>query len=136
LQQVSLDERIVLSEDLVFAKCTSLKQIHLPKATTEIPASTFEDCTALERSASAAPARCRQQGIYGLHRADRFEIPGTVRTLGFEAFKKCTGLETMTIRHQCAKRQRAFFAMLGLVSVTIAAPISTIPDSMFSGCSA
>jgi hypothetical protein len=62
-------------------------------------------------------------------------IPGSVTTIGDEAFSECTGLTSLTIPNGVTEiGESAFAGCTGLQSVTIPSRVTSIGENAFSGC--
>ena len=71
----------------------------------------------------------------GASSVERILIPGTVTSIGYEAFYKCTSLDRIALPEKLTViGSRAFSECTSLIDVTIPKTVTTIGDSSFQNC--
>ena len=72
----------------------------------------------------------------GMNKLTSIEIPNSVTSIGFSAFRECTGLTSMTIPNSVTSiGDWAFWGCSSLTSVTIPNSVTSIGAYAFRGCS-
>ena len=145
-----------------FADCTSLTSIEIPASVETIGAATFQNCTALTSVTFEKGSRLKMiwgnsiaYSYYGAF-ADctsltSIEIPASVETIEWAAFKGCTALTTVTFEKGSQLKAirgavnylsyyysyyGAFSDCTSLTSIEIPANVEMIECSVFQGCTA
>lgn len=123
LQSIALPNRISFLGESVFKDCISMTEAIVEPSIYELPASTFEGCSALNGS---------QGGT--------FTVGGLVNTLGEYAFKDCTALTAINCTNALTSiGANAFENDEALTSFTMGLDSTgsiTIGDEAFKGCEA
>ncbi len=120
----------------VFAKCSSLESIHLPKQVTEFGGLFFWQCSALKKIHLP-------KGFKGIHYAafsgckslERVKIPKGVEELGESAFEGCSALKEITIPGSVKWTNWCVFEnCFSLERVVLSEGVQGISSGTFSSC--
>ena len=144
-----------------FENCTSLTSISIPSSVTEILASAFRGCSALETvslaeglefigsncfqncsslTAITIPSSVTKLGasiFSGCKSIQRVVLGSGIQTMGDELFNGCQALEQVTIQNGCVDiAPMTFQNCTSLTEITIPGSIENIGYSAFKGCRA
>ena len=144
-----------------FENCTSLTSISIPSSVTEILASAFRGCSALETvslteglefigsncfqdcsslTAITIPSSVTKLGarmFRGCKSIERVVLGSGIQTMGVELLNGCQALKQVTIRNGCADiAQMTFQNCTSLTEITIPGSVENIGHSAFKGCRA
>ena len=131
-----------------FYGCSSLTSVTIPNSVTTIDSSAFSGCARLEEIIveDGNENYCSVNGaLYNLDKTrllqcpgakTEFDIPNSVTSIGYEAFKGCSSLTSVTIPNSVTKiGWYAFSHCSSLTSVTIPNSVTEIGLYAFEGCS-
>ena len=131
----------------VFESCTSLTSIEIPASVETIGGSAFEDCTSLQSVMFEKGTQLktieggyqgRRSAFYNCTSLTKIEIPASVETIGWIAFRNCTSLQTVTFEKGSKLKtigSDVFSDCTSLTSIEIPASVEEIRGSAFFGCS-
>jgi len=132
-----------------FFGCTSLTNVSIPSSVTNIGLEVFDNCASLT-AITVNPTNPFYSSLNGVlfdqgqttliqypgGLIGNYTIPGTVTSIGENAFGDCSNLTGVTIPNSVTSiGQQAFLFCAGLTSVTIPNSISNIESETFYGCS-
>lgn len=110
---ILVEDGLETIETLAFNGCKALKSIVLPTTITELPDSTFVNCTGLES----------------------ITIPGNVKKVGAMAFSKCTALKEAVMEEGVEEiGDSIFVGCKALETVSIPSTLTKIPANAFNSC--
>ncbi|MBR5428074.1 MAG: leucine-rich repeat domain-containing protein, partial [Clostridia bacterium] len=146
LTSVTLPDGVTSIGGNAFFACTSLTSVMIPAGVTSIESSAFSGCTGLSELTvdtnnpvyfSAGNCIIEKEKNSLVIACDNSEIPddGCVTSIGFGAFSRCTGLNSVKIPEGVTSiGSYAFFGCTGLTSVIIPDSVTRIEWGAFSGC--
>ena len=133
-----------------FSGCSGLSSVTIGNGVKSIGNNAFNGCSRLA-AIDVAPGNTAYTTVDGVlfnntktnlvcypagKSAASYEIPGSVTSIGMNAFSSCYGLTSVTIPDSVSSiGMNAFVGCYGLTSVTIPDSVSSIGDSAFVGCS-
>jgi len=131
-----------------FSGCTGLTSMIIPNGVTNLAVSAFSGCTHLTSLSVAAanPVYSSLDGVvfnkaqttlilYPPGRGGSYVIPGSVTSIGGNAFSGCTSLAGVTIGNSVTNTGvSAFAGCTSLTNVTIPNNVTGIGNGSFSGC--
>ena len=151
LTSVTIPNSVKTIGKYAFYKCGRLTSVTIPNSVTTIGYAAFYDCKAFKKTNYTGTVAdwCKiefgssSNPIYYSHNffindveVKDLVIPNSVTKIGYEAFKGCSGLTSITIPNSVkAIDNSAFSYCSGLTSVTIPNSVKTIGDDAFCGCS-
>ncbi len=148
LTSVTIPASVTTIGSYAFYSCSALASVTIPANLTSIGSYAFSYCTALT-SINVDPANTNYASVDGIlynkdittliqcpsGRSGSVIIPGTVTTVGANAFSYCYALTAVTIPSSVTKiDNEAFYYCTGLTSVTIPASVTTIGSYAFYEC--
>ena len=130
-----------------FWGCSELTSITIPNSVTSISYSAFSGCSGLTSiEVTAGNAKYHSQGNCIIETKNKtlilgcknsvIPVDGSVTSIGYSAFRGCSGLTSITIPNGVTLiGDSAFSDCSGLTSITIPDSVTSICDRAFSGCS-
>ncbi len=139
LTSFNLPESVKYLNSGTFRDCTNLSNVTLPYNLTTIAFSMFRNCVNLENinfpSAMTKIGDYAFEGCSGL-KSVHFNSLNYLKSIGREAFSKCTGLTTLRLPESVDDIQRsAFYDCSGLTEIYLSSSLTEIQEYVFSGCS-
>ena len=148
LTSVTIPDSVTSIRDYAFSGCTGLTSITIPDSVTSIGGYAFSGCSSLETIevdidnlayASVDGILYNKAQTEFIHipaaLAGDVTIPDSVTSIGYAAFRNCTGLTSITIPDSVTSiGADAFWGCTDLTSVTIPDSVTSIGDSAFRGC--
>jgi len=127
-----------------FSDCTSLKKIMLSASVATIEWATFKGCVGLEsivvdenntKYYSSGNCLIKKDTNTLILGCKKSIIPNSVKTIGENAFRGCTGLTEITIPDSVISiKNYAFAECTGLLKTTLSNSLNTIGENAFRGC--
>ena len=148
LTSINIPESVTTIGEEAFDSCRSLTSITLPESVTYIGSGVFSGCGALtsivvDLGNASYDSRDNCNAIIEtstnrlLVGCKSTVIPSTVTSIGYGAFKGCTGLTSITIPNSVTTiGSSAFSGCTGLTSIVLPDSITTIDRCTFEDCSA
>ena len=144
LTTVTLAEGVKALGGGTFKACTNLTTVNLPSTITEVVDTgiygngPFIECTGLQKVTFAEGTTTIPNNIFGncdFITAESFNMPATVTTIGKEAFKGTTKLESIELSKDLKTIGRsAFEGCSGLKNIVLPASLTTMGSNSFEGC--
>ena len=146
LTSVTIGNSVTSIGDYAFSGCTGLTSVTIPDSVTSIGSSAFSYCTGLtsiivdERNIkyhSAGNCLIETTTNTLILGCETSVIPtdGSVTSIGYEAFRGCTGLTSITIPNSVTSiGSSAFSGCSGLTNISIPDSVTSIGNSAFFGC--
>ena len=129
----------------VFESCTSLTSIEIPASVETIGWIAFRNCTSLQTVTFEKGSKLKTiksgsiwSGVFeSCTSLTSIEIPASVETIGWIAFRNCTSLQTVTFEKGSKLKtiETYVFYCTSLTSIEIPASVETIEEDAFLGCS-
>ena len=147
LTSVAIPNSVTAIGDLAFYNCSALTSVSIGNSVTSIGDLAFWNCSGLTSIVVASgnttyDSRGNCNAIIEtasntlIAGCCNTVIPGTVTTIGHDAFRYCKGLSSVTIPNSVTSiGDMAFLECSGLKSVTIHGSVTSIGDWAFRGCS-
>ena len=136
LTTISLPDSITTIGDMAFSRCTRLESIVLPKNLKTMGQNVFKECSDLAVTISYGFTTIPENFLFGCDGVKSIEIPSSVTTIEYYAFRKCTGLTYVSIPNSVTKiGYGAFDYCSSLTSAELSNALDTIPIGLFSNCS-
>ena len=148
VKSVTINDGVTSIGEYVFWECSKLSSVSIPKSVASIGGNSFAGCGSLT-SIHVDPdntAYCdSDEVLYNRDmstlllvpggRQGEFVIPGSVKSIGEEAFYRCAGLTSITIPDSVSAIDTwAFGFCSGLTNMTIPAGVKSISDYSFCWC--
>jgi hypothetical protein len=132
-----------------FLACANLASVTIPASVTSLGSEAFADCASLTAITVNAgnPVYSSLNGVlfdkvqttlvqFPAGKSGSYAIPGTVTSLGDQAFFYCTGLTNVTIPGSVTNiGNQAFYACTGLSSIIIPSSVMSLGIGAFEYCS-
>ena len=146
LQNITIPEGITAVGANAFEQCSQAQSLSIPKTLTGIGANAFRGCSGLQKitvatgnSNFAAVGNCliNRDGVLLLGSINSV-IPtnGSVTTIGADAFRGITKLQTITIPNTVtAIEDYAFLGCTGLTQINLGTSLDRLGTGAFQGCS-
>ena len=147
LTSVTIGNSVTSIGDRAFLGCRSLTSIAIPNSVTSIGDSAFSGCSGLEsitvssdntKYHSSENCLIETESRKLILGCNNSVIPtdGSVTSIGYSAFRGCSGLTSVTIGNNVTSiGALAFYDCGGLTSVTIGNSVTSIGEWAFYGCS-
>ena len=135
LTNIVLPEGVATIDKYAFRGCEALSSIHIPDGVTAIADGVFNGCIRL--NAVNIPTQVNAIGNYSFAKTlvDTVKLPGTVTSLGYNAFDNCTQLKSINIPDAVTSIGiDAFHNCSVLDSIHIPAGVTELGESTFDGC--
>lgn len=149
LTNVTLDAGLADIDTQAFYNCGGLPAITIPGSVTNIGYEAFDNCSrltaitvdsqnALYSSAGGVLFDKNQTNLiqYPAGLAGAYAVPGTVTTIGDDAFFGSAGLTNVVIPGSVTSLGNEVFSESGLTSITLPQGLAAIGDNLFAWCSA
>jgi hypothetical protein len=148
LTSVTIPQGVTTIGQSAFSGCTRLTSVTIPGSVTTFGDYAFSDCSSLTGiTVDTSNANySSQDGVlfnknkttlikYPQGKNGSYSIPGSVTTIGTQAFVYCTSLNSITIPGSViTSGDSAFYNCTSLNSITIPSSVITIEQSAFDGC--
>ena len=148
LTGITIPDSVTYISIYVFAFCTGLTVIAIPDSVTEIQEGAFLRCTGLTRINvdENNPCYSSKDGVlfnkektaiilYPAGKMGEYTIPDSVKEIGNDTFRDCTGLTSIDIPAGVTEiGHSAFSDCTGLKNITIPDSVTKIGNHAFSGC--
>ena len=135
--------------DFAFTECTSLASITIPSSVKSIGYDAFAECTSLT-SIMVDENNTVYSSVDGVlfknsgkelikyptgKTSTSYSIPDSVTSIGYQAFHRCTSLESITIPDSVTSiGYQTFYGCTSLKSISIPDNVASIGESAFSYC--
>ena len=147
IKTVTIGDGITSIGDAVFEGCSGLTELTLPNSVTSIGSGAFEGCTGLEKI-TVGSENSRYDSRDNCNSIIETEtntlivgcknsiIPNSVTSIGYSAFRGCSGLTELTLPSSVTSIGNFAFAYCsGLTELTLPSSVTSIGNSAFCGCS-
>ena len=152
LTNVAIPSSVTSIGQKAFYDCTGLTSVTIPSSVTSIGQKAFYNCscTSIKVSVVDMATFCNNQVIGQIESVINlpvtlidsegnvitgYVIPEGVETIGADAFRRCTGLNSVTILEGVTSiGSSAFWGCTALTTVTIPSSVTSIDVAAFEGC--
>ena len=148
MSSITIGKGVTTIGNEAFWGCNGLSSITIPNSVSRIGEAALSGCSALKeiKVNSKNLNYCDIDGVlfdknkqllvqYPGGLVGGYIIPNGVTTIGYSAFRGCSGLSLITIPNSVAIiGESVFSGCSGLTSVTIGSSVATIGDGAFVGC--
>lgn len=148
LTSITISNSVTNIGDSAFEYCESLESITIPDSVTSIGAGAFNGCKILT-SITVDKNNSTYSSVDGVLfnkskdtliacpnvKADNYQIPNSVTSIGADAFARCTSLKSITIPNSVINiGNDAFYYCDSLKNITIPDSVVSIGSWAFAGC--
>ena len=148
LTSITISNSVTNIGGSAFEYCESLESITIPDSVTSIGAGAFNGCKILT-SITVDKNNSTYSSVDGVLfnkskdtliacpnvKADNYQIPNSVTSIGADAFARCTSLKSITIPNSVINiGNYAFYYCTSLTSIIIPDSVTSIGGSAFKGC--
>ncbi len=128
--------KVVTIKKNAFSGCSDVTNFSFPNSLKTIESGAFSGCT--KAGTFVFPDNLESIGsyaFYGCEALHTFNFPVNLKTVGDYAFSNCSAYTAaLNLHDNIHYGEGVFSGCRGLTSVTLNAPMDTIPGSFFSGC--
>ena len=122
---------------IIYPICKSGSEYTVPDSVTEIEASSFLECSSLEKIIIPdSVTSIGDSAFYNCVKLANISIPSTVKSIGERVFENCEKLTSVIIPSTVTTiEERAFYCCSEMTSIFIPASVSSIGNNTFGNCS-
>ena len=121
---------------IIYPICKSGSEYTVPDSVTEIEASSFLECSSLEKIIIPdSVTSIGDSAFYNCVKLANISIPSTVKSIGERVFENCEKLTSVIIPDTVTSiEERAFYCCSEMTSIFIPASVSSIGNNAFGNC--
>lgn len=136
LEDVTLPDDLEEIEYGAFSNCRSLSSIILPQGLKKLGADAFNKAGLAEIKIPSGISVIPKRAFFNLHNWDltALHIPGTVKTVGEEAFAYCSCLESLTVEPGVEKLEAGCFRSCNIKVLHLPDTVKEIGENAFHSC--
>ena len=145
LESITVPDTVEKLNDDLFAQCKRLKRVALPSGIRELPKRLFSS-SGIEEFTIPLDVEAIRESAFLRSELTEIEIPGTVRTIGANAFGWCEKLKKVTIQPGVqeigskvqhpdgSEEMQGAFRYSAISDIEIPGTVRMIPEEAFCGC--